>query len=295
MKFVVAIRRRSGRARIAIRMTTTASPTLTPCTNCGGQSADYCVACGERQPGHHDLSVAHFAHDVVHEFVHLDSKLFRTLRDVVTKPGFLTAEYFAGRKSRYIPPLRLFLTLFALQFLAFTFYQPAAVYTVKSFERFDKAGALTRLIEKRAEHRHLTREEFEERLDERWHKNYSLLQLMNIAGLAIVLKVLHRKRYFAEHLVFAAHYLAFSYIVALVVDWPIYAFGGGFRPGPLQKGVTAVTIVISLVYLFLAQRRFYADGPASSAFKTALLWLGRWAVMVLLLGGSLGVAVLMVR
>ena len=275
--------------------TATASPTLTPCTNCGGAAAEYCAACGERQPGHHDLSVGHFAHDVVHEFVHVDSKLFRTLRDVVMKPGFLTAEYFAGRKSRYIPPLRLFLTLFALQFLAFTFYQPAAVYTVRSFERFDNAGALTRLVEKRAVKRHLTREEFEDRLDERWHHNYSLLQLMNIIGLAVVLKVLHRKRYFAEHLVFAAHYLAFSYIVAMVVDWPIYAFGGGFRPGPLQKGVTALTIAISLVYLFIAQRRFYADAAPAAAFKTALLWMGRWAVMVLLLGGSLGVALVMVR
>jgi len=276
-------------------MTTITPAALTPCTNCGGASADYCTRCGERQPGHHDLSVGHFAHDVVHEFVHLDSKLFRTLRDLVAKPGFLTAEYFAGRKSRYIAPLRLFLTLFALQFLAFTFYQPAALYSVKTFERFDSGGALTRLIEKSAARKHVTREEFEERLDERWHKNYSLLQLMNILGVAIVLKVLHHKRYLAEHLVFAAHYLAFSYIVAMLVDFPIYALGGGFRPGPLQKSVSALTIGISLVYLFLAQRRFYSGGPASSAIKTALLWIGRWGLMILLLGGSLLAAVLMVR
>jgi hypothetical protein len=275
-------------------MTTTAAPSLTSCTNCGAPSSDYCVRCGERQPGHHDLSVGHFAHDVVHEFVHVDSKLFRTLRDVIAKPGFLTEEYFAGRKSRYIAPLRLFLTLFALQFLAFTFYQPAAVYTVKSFERFDNAGALTRLIEKRAVKRHLTSEEFEQRLDERWHKNYSLLQLVNIAGLAIVLKVLHRRRYLAEHMVFAAHLLSFSYILAIVVDWPIYAVAG-FHPGPLQKSVTALTIGIQLVYLFLAQRRFYQDGAAPAAVKTVLLWIGRWATMVVLLGGSLITAIVMTQ
>src|SRR5882757_9576408 len=118
-----------------LRMTTL-DTSLIPCTNCGGPSSDYCVRCGERQPGHHDLSVKHFAHDVVHEFVHLDSKLFRTLRDIVVRPGFLTEEYFAGRKSRYIPPLRLFLTLFALQFLAFTFYQPAAIFTIGSMKKF---------------------------------------------------------------------------------------------------------------------------------------------------------------
>jgi hypothetical protein len=274
---------------------TTLDTSLTSCTNCGGASSDYCSRCGERQPGHHDLSVAHFAHDVVHEFVHLDSKLFRTLRDIVAKPGFLTEEYFAGRKSRYIAPLRLFLTLFALQFVAFTFYRPAEVYTLASMKKFDKAGALTRLIDKRAARLHLTREETEQRIDERWHKNYSLLQLVNIAGVAVVLKVLYRKRYFAEHLVFAAHFLAFSYIVALVVDWPVYALAG-FTPGPLQSVVTAVTIAILLVYLFIAQRRFYAGGRALVALKTVLLWtFGRWAVGVLLMGGSLVTAMLMVH
>src|ERR1019366_2718658 len=131
-------------------MTITDDP-LTVCTSCGARLADeYCARCGERQPGHHDLAVGHFVHDVVHEFVHLDSKLIRTLRDLVARPGFLTEEYFAGRKSRYIPPLRLFLTLFALQFLAFTFYPPAALYSVTSMKRFDKAGALTTLIGRKA-------------------------------------------------------------------------------------------------------------------------------------------------
>ena len=273
---------------------TAVAPSLTPCTNCGGPSSDYCVRCGERQPGHHDLSVAHFAHEVVHEFVHLDSKLFRTLRDIVTKPGFLTEEYFAGRKSRYIAPLRLFLTLFALQFLAFTFYQPAAVYSIASMKKFDNMGALTRLLDKRATKLHLTREEAEQRIDERWHKNYSLLQLMNIAGVAVVLKVLYRKRYFAEHLVFAAHFLAFSYIVTLVIDWPIYALAG-FQPGLVQKAVSAVTVGIQLVYLFIAQRRFYSGAPAETAIKTVLLAVGRWALIVVLMGGSLFTAMLMVH
>ena len=267
---------------------------LTTCTNCGANLADvYCARCGEKQPGHHDLSVPHFAHEVFHELAHVDSKLVTTLRDLVAKPGFLTAEYFAGRKSRYIPALRLFLTLFALQFLAFT-ATPTSMYKVGSLEKFDKAGALTKLIGRASARRHITADDFKERLDERWHRNYSLLQLFNILGFALVLKLLHHRRYLAEHLVFAAHFLAFSYIVTLVVDWPIYAVAG-FHPGPLQKAVSAVTIAILLVYLFLAQRRFYGDSPGSTAFKTALLWGGRFAVMVVLLGGSLMVAILMVR
>ena len=88
---------------------------MAACTNCGAEMADvYCARCGERQPGHHDLSVKHFGHEIFHELLHVDSKLFVTLRDLVARPGFLAQEYFAGRKTRYIPPLRLFLTLFAI-------------------------------------------------------------------------------------------------------------------------------------------------------------------------------------
>jgi len=265
------------------------------CSNCGADGTDvYCPRCGERQPGHHDLSVRHFAHEVFHELAHVDSKLFSTLGDLLIKPGFLTQEYFAGRKSRYIAPLRLFLILFALQFLAFTFYAPAALYSVKSMKRFDTSGALTTLMERRALKRHLTVEQLEERLDERWHKNYSLLQLANILGVAIVLKVLHHRRYFAEHLVFAAHLLAFSYIVTMVVDWPVYAIAG-FKPGPVHRIVQAITIVIQLVYLFLAQRRFYGDGPGPAGFKTVLLWCGRFVVTVALIAGSLIAAIVMVH
>ena len=271
----------------------TAAP-LTACTNCGAQSADlYCARCGERQPGHHDLSVGHFVHDLVHEFVHLDSKLFRTLRDLITRPGFVTEEYFAGRKSRYIPPLRLFLALFALQFLAFTFYKPAALYTMASMEKFDQAGQLTTLLERKAARRHLTKEELEQRIDERWHKNYSLLQLVNILGMALVLKLLHPRRYLVQHLVFAAHFLAFSYIVMLAISWPIYA-AAGFQPGLLQKIVAGITIAIALVYLYIAQRRFYSESRLAAAIKTVLLWGGRFVIQVLLMGGSLIAAIAMV-
>jgi len=264
------------------------------CTNCGADAADiYCARCGEQQPGHHDLGVAHLAHEVFHEIAHVDSKVFMTLRDLVAKPGFLTQEYFAGRKSRYIPALRLFLVLFALQFLAFTAYSPAALYSVKSMKKFDR-GPMHKLLDKKAQRIHVSADELEQRIDERWHKNYSLLQLVNILGYALVLKVLYYRRYLAEHLVFAAHALAFSYILSMVLVWPIFAVAG-FQPGPTYKVTIAATNIILLVYLFIAQRRFYGDSPASTAFKTVLLLGGRVAIMVVLLGGSFVAAILMVH
>ena len=61
----------------------------------------------------HDL-----AHDVVHEFLHVDSKIFRTVKLLLLKPGFLTREYFEGRRVRYVSPLRLYLVFSVINFAA---------------------------------------------------------------------------------------------------------------------------------------------------------------------------------
>jgi len=39
----------------------------------------------------------------------LDSKLLRTLRPLISRPGFLTKAYLAGKRVRYVNPLRLYL------------------------------------------------------------------------------------------------------------------------------------------------------------------------------------------
>lgn len=266
------------------------------CTNCGDpQVAVYCARCGERQPGHHDLTLAHFLHEVFHELAHVDGKVFRTLRELVVRPGQLTGEYFAGQKQRSIPPLRLFLTLFALQFLAYTAYKPAAIYSVDTFRKFDNNGGLRTLLDRRAAARHLTREQYSEQIDQRWHRNLSMLQLANIIGIALVLKVLYARRHRAlvEHLVFAAHFLCFSYIFSLLV-WPIYAVAG-FTPGPIQKAIVAVRIVTSVTYLYLAQRRYYGVNAGNAVVKTVLLWAGTYAVSIVMLAGALIAAVLQFR
>ncbi len=268
-------------------------PTTSVCTNCGDpQIAVYCANCGERQPGHHDLTVKHFLHEVFHELAHVDGKLFRTLRELLFRPGQLTTEYFAGQKQRSIPPLRLFLTLFALQFLAYTAYKPAAIYSIGTMRKFDTGGNLTRLLDRKAAKEHLTHDEMAGRIDEHFHHNLSMLQLANIAGIAIVLKLLYlrRKRALVEHLVFAAHYLSFSYIVTLLI-WPVYAVMG-FAPGPLQRVMMGVIIAVSLTYFYFAQLRYYGLGTGKTIVKTGLLWAGTYAVRVVIFAGALIAAVL---
>ena len=43
-------------------------------------------------------------------YVAFDGRLWKTLSALLFRPGFLTREYLAGRRRRYIRPARLFLS-----------------------------------------------------------------------------------------------------------------------------------------------------------------------------------------
>lgn len=170
------------------------------CTNCGNTIVDvYCASCGEKQPGHHDLRVGHLAHELADELFHLDSKLFRTLRDLMLRPGELTAAYFEGRKRRYVAPLRMLLALFALTFLAYSTYKQVAVYSVEGVMALDTAGNLQKLFDREAAKRKMPASELVTRVEQRWQKTMSLLNLASVVIVAALLKLLYirHRRYFA--------------------------------------------------------------------------------------------------
>ncbi len=90
------------------------------CRNCGHALAAgdaYCGHCGQ------ETQVAlptarQFMREAAGRYVALDGRLWRTLGALATRPGFLTGEYFAGRRRRYIRPGRLFLVTSLVAFAA---------------------------------------------------------------------------------------------------------------------------------------------------------------------------------
>ena len=87
-----------------------------PCLNCGTNiQLAYCPECGQPEI-ESDPTLKEFLHELAEEFLHWDGKLATTFRLLVTKPGALTNEYLAGRRVRYISPLRVYLTCSLLFF-----------------------------------------------------------------------------------------------------------------------------------------------------------------------------------
>jgi uncharacterized protein DUF3667 len=92
-------------------------PETLVCANChAALNGEYCAACGQRHEPHIH-TVAHFAGEAFESISHADSRLWRTLWYLFARPGFLTREFFAGRRVAYLPPFRLYLVISVLFFL----------------------------------------------------------------------------------------------------------------------------------------------------------------------------------
>lgn len=104
----------------------TSHPTTMPdgprCANCGTPlQGPYCSACGQPVKG----LIRHLSGivgDFLDSVLNFDSRTFRTLWPLFARPGFLTLEYFAGRRVRYVTPLRLFFFLSVVSFFAAQIY-----------------------------------------------------------------------------------------------------------------------------------------------------------------------------
>ncbi len=87
------------------------------CLNCGEVlTGQHCSHCGQRAKVR-VLSLTGLLRDLVGDILDWDSRLWRTLRPLAFKPGWLTREYLLGRRTRYTPPFRMYLILSVAFFL----------------------------------------------------------------------------------------------------------------------------------------------------------------------------------
>lgn len=85
------------------------------CANCQtALTGSFCHACGQR--AHVHRSLLHLGEEFLHGLLHFDAKAWRTLPLLVVKPGKLTREYIAGKRTRFVSPLALFLFMVFFMF-----------------------------------------------------------------------------------------------------------------------------------------------------------------------------------
>ncbi len=89
------------------------------CLNCGTiVQGRYCHVCGQENVVPKETfwhMVTHFFYDITH----FDCSFFTTVKDLIFRPGFLSNEYIAGRRVKYLHPIRMYVFTSAIFFLSF--------------------------------------------------------------------------------------------------------------------------------------------------------------------------------
>ncbi|MDE2140110.1 MAG: DUF4286 family protein [Gammaproteobacteria bacterium] len=108
-------------------------PTLR-CQNCNAVLLGrFCVACGQPNQSYAAPLLADIQ-DFFGNHFGFDTKFFRSVVPLLFRPGFLSREYSAGRRVRYINPLRLYI------FSSILFFLVAWNITSPNFFRFDRSA-----------------------------------------------------------------------------------------------------------------------------------------------------------
>jgi hypothetical protein len=255
-----------------------ASARPTHCANCGAPLADrYCGRCG--QDSHASLSFGHFLHELAEGLFHVDSKFWRTLRTLLSRPGLLTEQYLGGKRLAYSPPFRSYLVISIVYFVLESILAPqgSRVLTGDGQEltaadctrmaahpgwllRFvpDLEGSCVRALSNDARALTGTME--------------NLLPKVMFVVLPLVALVqfwIYRRQrpMYLENLVFVLHFQSFYYLasaLALLLGATVNAFAG--PKGAVAEALGLVVYAWSVVYLFIAERRVYRASAVKIVF-----------------------------
>jgi hypothetical protein len=254
------------------------------CRNCGAEAPDaYCPRCGQ-ETNEHLPTAREFVHEFVLHYVAAEGQLWRTLAALVLHPGKLTLEYIRGRKRTYVLPLRLYLTVSVVFFLALNFVAaPATERVSAAFHRSLNNGRSTFTIVDLGFGGAIRNPDGSftcdlpkwmcERIDERVIKPQGELErraasiptelfahlstavFILLPVFAFYLQLAYFKRSYGEHFLFALHVYSFWFVVLLALLVPL--------PGWIQMGLEAYLVIYSVAAL----RAVYRSSWLTTALK----------------------------
>ncbi len=248
------------------------------CHNCGAAvNYHYCALCGQ-ETKLHVASAGEFIHEFVGHYIALEGRLWTTVQKLLFRPGFLTAEYIAGRRARYVQPLRVYLTFSILFFFVIKLAgtpvakvdEAAPSTPMITFEQKKPEKELNPALQRLPLALQARIKAFNARPAEEQSRTfqaaffgyvpYAMFFLMPVFALFLKLLYAGSDRRYGEHLLFALHANGFAFAMFSLL------FLASFINIGLLSFVMSVWLVL---YLPLAMRRVYGG----SRWSTALRWI----------------------
>jgi len=257
-----------------------AEPGPPACLNCGEKLlGSYCWQCGQstvdlRRP------LRELAGSFFEDVLSLDTRLLRSIGPLLRRPGFLTREYFAGRRARYATPLRLFL-IATLIFAGLAALLPARqsvrivtgleqagpadpreeARTIRLPKRLTRFGdaALQKRLEEAMEKAKAKPQEFMRAMAGNLPRAFFLL--LPVFALLVKLFYWRQDRLYLDHLIFALHFHTFGFVIL-----SLNAISVRLRE-PLSTILLPLLWLWFLAYLAISLRRVYGNSWPLTAVK----------------------------
>jgi len=286
------------------------APIGTPCANCATPlSGPWCYACGQAGEDFH-RSILRLLGEVVEGLLHIDGRLWRTLPDLLIRPGRLTRSYLEGHRAPQIPPLRLFLVVLLGIFLiggltegfgggsklrtitastdskgkvlttrTRTLDQMTPEERAKVIDQMqvsigsDKPNqAATQWLRERVQHTMADPERFKLVL-EQWSERFAFLMLPISALMLSVLFIFQRKFFLFDHTIFSLHSLSAVGLVFIL----------GQILNPVIGDFAFFPLFGAPVHLFAHMRGVYRTSVIGTLLRMLLLFVGTaiWALLLM--------------
>jgi Protein of unknown function (DUF3667) len=287
------------------------SPFGTPCANCATPlQGPWCHACGQSGEDFH-RSIFRLCGEVVEGLLHMDGRLWRTLPDLMLRPGRLTRAYLEGHRAPQIPPLRLFLVVLLMIFLVggLTSHHKALIVqsgsagtkvSAKSFSQLtpqeranlaEKFRAGSSRLDFDAESKPYAdwlRERIVRSLKDperfylilqEWAERFAFLMLPISALLLSIVFVFQRRFYLFDHTIFSLHSLS-AMGVAIIAAMLL---------GVVIGDSSWALILPAPAHLFVHMRGVYRTSVVGALFRMALLFVGSAVAAAILFVGLIAV------
>ena len=260
-------------------------PSAFTCPSCGTESSGrFCRNCGEQKLGSEDRSFRHYLDVAIGFLTHFDSKGYRTLWLLLTRPGYLSAEQLRGSRVRYLKPLSLFISINVVYYFSIAVFGGNTFTTPLDYQLHmnDYYPAYAeRQVRPSCSTIGISYADLEVRYNEKAGVLSRTLIFLFIPLFAAIFQALFfiRRKYFVEHAVVATHFWSFNLVllgvlvpmVAALVMWWTHAPSVAAVYEANDSSLSLFIQVAVATYLVPMLRRVYGV-----RFRYACRWHSRW-------------------
>lgn len=261
------------------------------CKNCNTQLMGvYCYKCGQEAI---NLNVTFFAFikEFLSNLISVDSKLLLTFKNLVMRAGFLSKEYFSGKRAKYTLPSRIYLFASILTLIIVSLFSQESTRYMKFYG--NNLGFITATNEDGTGSRTVMGINHE-------HKNNSKklwgaidstpLEINYISFIpkvffclfplfAFLLKCFYWDKLYVNHLILVLHNHSFLFIISsliYILNIILASFGFSF----LNFYTVLFILALYFIYIYFSAINFYCQSYFKTFFKTTLLSISYFFIFI---------------